>query len=57
MRWGWAASRAIDYLYTLEYVNKEQIALTGLSRNGEMALWAAAYDERIKAVVPISGGT
>ena len=22
-----------------------------------MALWAAAYDERIKAVVPISGGT
>jgi pimeloyl-ACP methyl ester carboxylesterase len=57
MRWGWAASRAIDYLYTLEYVNKEQIALTGLSRNGKMALWAAAYDERIKAVVPISGGT
>jgi len=57
MRWGWAASRAIDYLYTLEYVNKEQIALTGLSRNGKMALWAAAYDERITAVVPISGGT
>ncbi len=57
MRWGWAASRAIDYLYTLNYVNKEQIALTGLSRNGKMALWAAAYDERIKAVIPISGGT
>ncbi|MDD4109157.1 MAG: dienelactone hydrolase family protein, partial [Prolixibacteraceae bacterium] len=38
-------------------VNKEQIALTGLSRNGKMALWAAAYDDRIKAVVPISGGT
>lgn len=57
MRWGWAASRAIDYLYTLEFVIKEQIALTGLSRNGKMALWAAAFDERIKAVVPISGGT
>lgn len=57
MRWGWAASRAIDYLYTLEIVNREQIALTGLSRNGKMALWAAAYDERIKAVIPISGGT
>ena len=57
MRWGWAASRAIDYLYTLGQVNKEQIALTGLSRNGKMALWAAAYDDRIKAVVPISGGT
>src|SRR5690606_19463839 len=29
----------------------------GLSRNGKQALWAAAHDERIKAVVPISGGT
>ena len=57
MRWAWASSRAIDYLYTLDYVNRDQIALTGLSRNGKMALWAAAYDERIKAVVPISGGT
>lgn len=57
MRWGWAASRAIDYLYTLKNVNTDQIALTGLSRNGKMALWAAAYDDRIKAVVPISGGT
>ncbi|MCB0668199.1 MAG: acetylxylan esterase [Saprospiraceae bacterium] len=57
MRWGWAASRAIDFLYTLEYINQDQIALTGLSRNGKMALWAAAYDDRIKAVVPISGGT
>jgi pimeloyl-ACP methyl ester carboxylesterase len=57
MRWGWAASRAIDYLFTLDNVNKQQIALTGLSRNGKMALWAAAYDERITAVVPISGGT
>jgi pimeloyl-ACP methyl ester carboxylesterase len=57
MRWGWAASRAIDYLYTLSSVNRDQIALTGLSRNGKMALWAAAYDDRIKAVVPISGGT
>ena len=57
MRWGWAASRAIDYLYTLENISTDQIALTGLSRNGKMALWAAAYDDRIKAVVPISGGT
>lgn len=57
MRWGWAASRAIDYLYMLDNVNTDQIALTGLSRNGKLALWAAAYDDRIKAVVPISGGT
>jgi dienelactone hydrolase len=57
MRWAWAGSRTIDYLYTLDYVNKDQIALTGLSRNGKMALWAAAFDERFNAVVPISGGT
>ena len=56
-RWAWAASRTIDYLHLLPNVNKEQVALTGLSRNGKMALWAAAYDERIKAVVPVSGGT
>ena len=56
-RWAWAASRTIDYLYLLPEINKEQIALAGLSRNGKMALWAAAYDERIKAVVPISAGT
>jgi dienelactone hydrolase len=57
MRWAWAASRAIDFLYLQDYVNTDQIALTGLSRNGKMALWAAAYDDRIKAVIPISGGT
>jgi len=57
MRWGWGASRAIDYLYTQDYVNREQIGLTGLSRNGKMSLWAAAFDERITAVIPISGGT
>lgn len=57
MRWAWSASRTIDYLYTLDYIKKDQIGLTGLSRNGKMALWAAAFDERIKAVIPISGGT
>ncbi|MEX2574147.1 MAG: alpha/beta fold hydrolase [Balneolaceae bacterium] len=57
MRWGWAASRTIDYLYTLGEVNREQISLAGLSRNGKSVLWAAAYDDRIDAVIPISGGT
>lgn len=57
MRWAWSASRTIDYLHTLPNINRDQIALTGLSRNGKSALWAAAFDSRIKAVVPISGGT
>jgi hypothetical protein len=56
-RWAWAVSRTIDYLYLRPEVKREQIALTGLSRNGKMALWAAAFDERINAVVPVSGGT
>lgn len=56
-RWAWAASRAVDYLYTLPEVNKEQIGLTGHSRNGKQALTAAAFDERIGAVVASSGLT
>lgn len=57
MRRAWGAYRAIDYLYTLPIVNRDQIALTGLSRDGKQVLMAAAFDERIKAVVPCSGGT
>lgn len=33
--WAWAASRAIDYLYTLPEINKDQIGLAGFSRNGK----------------------
>ena len=54
--WG---CRAIDYLLTLPIVNKEQIALSDHSRGGKMATWAAAFDERLTAVVgssPVTGG-
>ncbi|MEJ2009304.1 MAG: alpha/beta fold hydrolase [Acidobacteriota bacterium] len=56
-RWAWAASRAVDYLFTLPEVDKKKIGLTGHSRNGKQALVAAAFDERIGAVVPSSGNT
>ena len=56
-RWAWSASRAVDYLFTLPEVDKEKIGLTGHSRNGKQALVAAAFDERIGAVVPSSGNT
>ena len=56
-RWAWAASRAVDYLLTLPEVNKTQIGLAGHSRNGKQALLAAAFDERIGAVVPSSGNS
>jgi len=57
MRRAWGASRAIDYLYTRKEVDQEKIALTGHSRNGKQSLMAAAFDQRITAVIPSSGGT
>ncbi len=56
-RWAWAGMRAVDYLYTLPEVDKHKIGLTGHSRNGKQALLAAAFDERIGAVIPSSGNT
>ncbi len=57
MRRAWGAHRVVDYLHTLPIVDTERIAITGHSRNGKQSLMAAAFDERIKAVVPSSGGT
>lgn len=54
-RRAYGASRAIDYLYTLPFVDKEKIGLTGHSRNGDLSYIAAAFDERITAVIPSSG--
>ncbi len=56
-RWAWAGMRAVDYLYTLPEVDKRKIGITGHSRNGKQALLAAAFDERIGAVVASSGTT
>jgi dienelactone hydrolase len=56
-RWAWAASRAVDYLATLPDVDMARIGLAGHSRNGKQALLAAAFDERIGAVVPSSGNS
>ncbi len=57
MRRSFGAYRAIDYLYTLPYIDKDKIGLTGHSRNGKLSLMAAAFDERITACIPSSGGT
>jgi len=56
-RWAWAASRAVDYLGTVPEVDQARIGLAGHSRNGKQALLAAAFDERIGAVVPSSGNS
>jgi dienelactone hydrolase len=56
-RWAWAAMRAVDYLQTLPQADGSKIGISGHSRNGKQALIAAAFDERIAAVVPSSGNT
>ncbi|WP_017257549.1 alpha/beta hydrolase family protein [Pedobacter arcticus] len=57
MRRAWGASRVVDYLITQKEVKKEQIAITGHSRNGKQALWAAAFDDRFAAAIPVSSST
>jgi cephalosporin-C deacetylase-like acetyl esterase len=53
----WGAHRVVDYLYTLDEVDKTKIAITGHSRNGKQSLLAAAFDNRITATISSSGGT
>ncbi|GAB3162791.1 alpha/beta fold hydrolase [Telluribacter humicola] len=57
MRRAFGTFVAIDYLYTLPFIDKDKIGLTGHSRNGKLSLIAAAFDERINAVVTSSGGS
>jgi hypothetical protein len=54
--WAWGISRAIDYLETDEAVNAKQVSISGASRLGKTALWAAAQDERIAAVFAVVSG-
>jgi hypothetical protein len=56
-RWAWSASRAVDYLLTLPEVDAAKIGIAGHSRNGKQALLAAAFDDRIGAVIPSSGNS
>ncbi|MHC4572249.1 MAG: dienelactone hydrolase family protein [Planctomycetota bacterium] len=54
--WAWGGMRVIDYLVTLDVVDKKRIAFTGHSRGGKTALLAGALDERIALVVPNGSG-
>lgn len=54
--WAWGGMRVIDYLVTLDIVDKEKIAFTGHSRGGKTALLAGALDERIALTAPNGSG-
>jgi pimeloyl-ACP methyl ester carboxylesterase len=55
-RRAWLASVVIDYLATVSQADMKHIAINGYSRDGKMATIAAAFDDRIAAVVAGSTG-
>jgi hypothetical protein len=46
---------AVTYLTTVAGVDPERIGIYGTSFGGAVAIWAAAFDQRIKAVVSAAG--
>ncbi len=52
----WDAIRAVDFLESLPQVNQKRIGCIGHSLGGKQALYAAAFDERIKTAVSSEGG-
>lgn len=52
----WDASRCVDYLETLDFVDAERIGCMGHSLGGKMTLYAAAFDPRFKVAVSSEPG-
>jgi dienelactone hydrolase len=53
----WNNLRAVDFLESLPEVKKDRIGVIGHSLGGHNAIFTAAFDERIKAVVSSCGFT
>ena len=52
----WTVQLVVDYLLTVPEVDTARLAITGYSRLGKMATIAAAFDDRIAAVIAGSTG-
>ncbi|HXB67583.1 MAG TPA: alpha/beta fold hydrolase [Candidatus Acidoferrales bacterium] len=55
-RRAWAAGMVLDYLESLPQVDRKHVGMFGYSRDGKMATIAAAFDERISALIAGSTG-
>jgi dienelactone hydrolase len=53
----WNNMRAVDFLESLSYVNRDKIGCIGHSLGGHNSLFTAAFEQRIKAVVTSCGFT
>lgn len=54
--WAWAASRALDFLLTLDIFDTQKIAILGHSRLGKTALWCGAQDTRFTHILANNSG-
>jgi len=54
--WGWAMSRALDYLEQDAQVDGRDVVAFGWSRLGKAAIWAGATDPRFAAVISNESG-
>ena len=55
--WSWAARRVLDYVMTIDKIDKDWIGVIGHSRLGKTALLTAAFDERLKFVCVNNSGS
>lgn len=54
--WAFAASRVLDYLLSLDFVDPAHVGVIGHSRLGKTALWAGANDTRFTHVFSNDSG-
>jgi pimeloyl-ACP methyl ester carboxylesterase len=55
-KWIWDSQRLLDWIATLPNADSTRIGVMGHSLGGKMALYAAAFDGRLKAVVASEPG-
>jgi dienelactone hydrolase len=51
----WNGIRGLDYLISRPDVDRDRLAVTGISGGGAYTMWIAAADERVGCAVPVSG--